>query len=103
MKKLINAVENVVVEQLEGMALAHPELRVQISPHYIVRSDAPVASKVAVVSGGGSGHEPMHGGFVGIGMLTGACPGEMFTSPTPDQMYDCGKAVDAGEIGRAHV
>jgi dihydroxyacetone kinase-like protein len=96
MKKLINAVENVVVDQMEGIAAAHPELKVNISPHYIVRGDAPLAGKVAVISGGGSGHEPMHGGYVGLGMLTGACPGEMFTSPTPDQMYACGLAVDSG-------
>lgn len=96
MKKLINAVENIVVEQLAGMAAAHPDLRVQIGPHYIVRRDAPLPNKVAVISGGGSGHEPMHGGFVGLGMLTGACPGEIFTSPTPDQMYECAKAIDSG-------
>lgn len=95
MKKLINAVENIVVEQLAGMAAAHPDLRVQIGPHYIVRRDAPLPNKVAVISGGGSGHEPMHGGFVGLGMLTGACPGEIFTSPTPDQMYECAKAIDS--------
>ncbi len=96
MKKLINAVENIVVEQLAGMAAAHPDLRVQIGPHYIVRRNAPLPNKVAVISGGGSGHEPMHGGFVGLGMLTGACPGEIFTSPTPDQMYECAKAIDSG-------
>ncbi len=96
MKKLINAVDDVVKEQLEGMALAHPELKVNIDPHFIVRADAPVQGKVALVSGGGSGHEPMHGGFVGVGMLDGACPGEVFTSPTPDQLYECAKAVDGG-------
>lgn len=96
MKKLINAVENVVVDQLEGMAAAHPGLRVNINPHFIVRADAPLAGQVAIVSGGGSGHEPMHGGYVGLGMLTGACPGEMFTSPTPNQMLECGKAVGSG-------
>ncbi len=96
MKKLINAVENVVKEQLEGLALAHPELAVHFEPCFITRADAPVAGKVALVSGGGSGHEPMHGGFVGKGMLDGACPGEVFTSPTPDQMYACAKAVDSG-------
>ena len=96
MKKLINDVENVVKEQLEGMALAHPELKVNYDPYYVVREDAPVKGKVAIVSGGGSGHEPMHGGFVGKGMLDGACPGEVFTSPTPDQMYECAKAVDSG-------
>jgi dihydroxyacetone kinase-like protein len=97
MKKLINAVEDVVREQLQGMAAAHPELTVHIDPHYIHRADAPVAGKVALVSGGGSGHEPMHGGFVGMGMLDGACPGEVFTSPTPDQMYECARAVNSGE------
>lgn len=96
MKKLINAVDDVVKEQLEGVAAAHPELTVKIGPHYVYRADAPLAGKVAVVSGGGSGHEPMHGGFVGMGMLAGACPGEVFTSPTPDQMYECAKAVDSG-------
>lgn len=96
MKKLINDIDDVVREQLQGMALAHPELSVHIDPHYIVRADAPVAGKVAVISGGGSGHEPMHGGFVGMGMLDGACPGEVFTSPTPDQMYECGMAANSG-------
>ena len=97
MKKLINAVDAVVREQLMGMAAAHPELKVRIEPHYITRADSPVMGKVALVSGGGSGHEPMHGGLVGKGMLDGACPGEIFTSPTPDQMYECGQAVDGGE------
>ncbi|MEZ4709901.1 MAG: dihydroxyacetone kinase subunit DhaK [Caldilineaceae bacterium] len=96
MKKLINDIDNVVREQLAGMAAAHPELKVNIDPHYITRGDAPVSGKVAIVSGGGSGHEPMHGGFVGMGMLDGACPGEVFTSPTPDQMYECGLAVNSG-------
>lgn len=97
MKKLINDVDDVVREQLAGMAAAHPDLlKVHIDPHYVVRADAPVAGKVALVSGGGSGHEPMHGGFVGMGMLDGACPGEVFTSPTPDQMYEAAKAVNGG-------
>lgn len=97
MKKLINAVDDVVKEQLEGMAVAHPDmLKVHFEPSYVYRADAPVANKVALVSGGGSGHEPMHGGFVGVGMLDGACPGEVFTSPTPDQMYECAKVVDGG-------
>ncbi len=95
MKKLINSVDQVVVEQLQGMAVAHPELRVNFSPHYICRAEK--GDKVAIVSGGGSGHEPMHGGFVGYGMLDGACPGEVFTSPTPDQMYECAKAVNNGK------
>jgi len=97
MKKLINELDDVVNEQLEGMAVAHPDLlKVHFDPKYVYRADAPVAGKVAIVSGGGSGHEPMHGGFVGMGMLDGACPGEIFTSPTPDQMYECAVAVNSG-------
>lgn len=97
MKKLINAVDDVVREQLEGMATAHSDLlKVHFDPSYVCRADAPVAGKVAIISGGGSGHEPMHGGFVGMGMLHAACPGEVFTSPTPDQMYEAAKAVDSG-------
>ncbi len=97
MKKLINAIDDVVREQLEGMAAAHPDLiKVHFDPTYVYRADAPVAGKVALISGGGSGHEPMHGGFVGMGMLDAACPGEVFTSPTPDQMYEAARAVDGG-------
>jgi phosphoenolpyruvate---glycerone phosphotransferase subunit DhaK len=97
MKKLINAVDDVVKEQLEGMALAHPDLiKVHFEPDYVIRADAPVAGKVALISGGGSGHEPMHGGFVGMGMLDAACPGAVFTSPTPDQMYEAAKATNSG-------
>lgn len=95
MKKLINKVENVVKEQLEGMLLAHPEFQYSAEPRYIWRNEK--ENKVALLSGGGSGHEPLHAGFIGKGMLTGACPGEVFTSPTPDQMYECGKTVDNGE------
>ena len=84
MKKLINNPQDVVRESLEGLALAHPDLvRVSFNPVYVVRSDAPVRGKVGVVSGGGSGHEPMHGGYVGRGMLDAAVPGAVFTSPTP--------------------
>lgn len=97
MKKLINSPEDVVREALEGIALAHPNhVRVSFDPFYIVRKDAPVKGKVALVSGGGSGHEPMHGGFVGMGMLDAACPGHVFTSPTPDQMFEAGKAAHSG-------
>jgi dihydroxyacetone kinase-like protein len=97
MKKLINAVPDVVKEQLEGMAAAHPDLlKVHYEPNFVYRADAPVAGKVAIISGGGSGHEPMHGGFVGMGMLDAACPGEVFTSPTPDQMYEAAKMVNSG-------
>ncbi|NPV71869.1 MAG: dihydroxyacetone kinase subunit DhaK [Firmicutes bacterium] len=98
MKKLINRPEDVVREELEGLALAHPDLvKVHFDPNYVYRADAPVRGKVAVISGGGSGHEPMHGGFVGRGMLDAACPGAVFTSPTPDQMYEASKAVDGGK------
>ncbi len=97
MKKLINAIDDVVKEQLEGMAVAHPDqIKIHFEPNFVYRADAPVKDKVALVSGGGSGHEPMHGGFVGMGMLDAACPGEVFTSPTPDQMYEAAKAVDGG-------
>jgi dihydroxyacetone kinase-like protein len=97
LKKLINKVDDVVVESLRGMAQAHSDLiRVVEAPKMILRAGAP-ACKVAVISGGGSGHEPMHGGFVGYGMLDAACPGEVFTSPTPDQMYEAGKAVSGGK------
>jgi dihydroxyacetone kinase-like protein len=103
MKKLINASENVVNEALQGMASAHSDLiKVQFSPTFIYRADAPVKNKVAVISGGGSGHEPMHGGFVGLGMLDAACPGAVFTSPTPDQMLAATKAVDGGK-GTLHI
>jgi dihydroxyacetone kinase-like protein len=97
MKKLINAPERVVEEMLRGMGLAHPEL-VRIIPEYgvVVRADAPVEGKVALVSGGGSGHEPTHGGYVGQGMLDAACAGAVFTSPTPEQMLEATKAVNGG-------
>ncbi len=103
MKKLINRPEDVVREALEGFAAAHGDrLGVHTGPAYVVRADAPVAGKVALVSGGGSGHEPMHGGFVGPGMLDAACPGEVFTSPTPDQMLAATQAVDGG-AGVLHI
>jgi dihydroxyacetone kinase-like protein len=103
MKKLINAPDAVVREALEGMALAFGDrIRVSYDPAFIVRADAPVEGKVGIVSGGGSGHEPMHGGFVGRGMLDAACPGEVFTSPTPDQMAEATKAVNGG-AGVLHI
>jgi dihydroxyacetone kinase-like protein len=102
-KKLINKPDDVVTEALHGIAAAHPHLvDVHFNPNFIVRADAPVQGKVGLVSGGGSGHEPMHGGFVGMGMLDAACPGEVFTSPTPDQMLDATKAVDGG-AGVLHI
>jgi phosphoenolpyruvate---glycerone phosphotransferase subunit DhaK len=103
MKKLINRAEDVVREELEGIAAAHPDLvKVHFDPNFVTRADAPVQGKPALVSGGGSGHEPMHGGFVGMGMLDAACPGEVFTSPTPDQMLEATKAVNGG-AGVVHI
>ncbi len=103
MKKLINNPEDVVKEELKGIELAHPDLvKVFYDPDFIIRADSPVQGKVALVSGGGSGHEPMHGGFVGKGMLDAACPGAVFTSPTPDQMLEATKAVDGG-AGVLHI
>jgi dihydroxyacetone kinase-like protein len=103
MKKLINKPEDVVKEELAGVALAHPDLvKVHFDPNFVVRADAPRKGKVGVISGGGSGHEPMHGGFVGVGMLDAACPGAVFTSPTPDQMEAATKAVDGG-AGVLHI
>ena len=103
MKKLINAPEDVVRESLAGLAVAHSDLiRVHYEPHFVIRADAPLQGKVAVLSGGGSGHEPMHGGFVGKGMLDAACPGDVFTSPTPDQMEAASKAVNGG-AGVLHI
>ncbi|MDF2967530.1 MAG: dihydroxyacetone kinase [Nocardioidaceae bacterium] len=103
MKKIINDPENVVEESLRGMAMAHADLlEVHLDPHYIVRAGGPDEGKVAVVSGGGAGHEPLHGGFVGYGMLHAACPGAVFTSPTPDQVEAATKAVDGG-AGVLHI
>lgn len=96
MKMLINVPETVVADALRGFAAAHPELTVDVENRVVVRRDAPVAGKVALLSGGGSGHEPLHGGFVGPGMLDAACPGEVFTSPVPDQMVRAAAAVDSG-------
>src|SRR3989449_5611777 len=103
MKKLITHVDDVVTEALAGMEALHPELiRVDFENQIVVRKDAPIRGKVGIISGGGSGHEPMHGGFVGVGMLDAACPGEVFTSPTPDQMQEATKAVDGG-AGVLHI
>jgi dihydroxyacetone kinase-like protein len=102
MKKLINKPEDVVTEELRGMAIAHADMiKVHFGPDFVYRADAHKA-KVAVVSGGGSGHEPMHGGFVGVGMLDAACPGAVFTSPTPDQMLEATKMVNGGK-GVLHI
>jgi phosphoenolpyruvate---glycerone phosphotransferase subunit DhaK len=97
MKKIINDPETVVQDALRGMQAAHSDLlSVHYDPAVVVRADAPVQGKVAIISGGGSGHEPLHGGFVGRGMLDAACPGAVFTSPTPDQMASAVSLTDGG-------
>jgi phosphoenolpyruvate---glycerone phosphotransferase subunit DhaK len=103
MKKLINRPEEVVADALHGLQRAHPQLlKVNFDPAFVVRADAPIAGKVGIVSGGGSGHEPLHSGFVGRGMLDAACPGAVFTSPTPDQILAATRAVDGG-AGVLHI
>src|SRR6201993_3745569 len=102
MKKLINSPETVVTDALEGVAAAHPSLSVDVVNKVITRASGPRNGKVGLVSGGGSGHEPLHGGFVGYGMLDAACPGEVFTSPVPDQMLIATRAVNGG-AGVLHV
>jgi dihydroxyacetone kinase-like protein len=102
MKKLINDPSSVVADALVGIEAAYPELRVDHDRKMIYRADAPVTGKVGLVSGGGSGHEPLHSGFVGYGMLDAACPGEVFTSPTPDQIHLATKLVDGG-AGVLHI
>ncbi|MFI5533334.1 dihydroxyacetone kinase subunit DhaK [Kitasatospora sp. NPDC051853] len=96
MKKLINAPEDVLTDALAGFAAAHPELTVDLEQRVIHRTGRPATPKVALVSGGGSGHEPLHAGFVGPGMLDAACPGEVFTSPVPDQLLAAARAVHSG-------
>jgi dihydroxyacetone kinase-like protein len=102
MKKLINDPQDVVAEALLGMEAAHPDLRVDHEHKIIHRWDAPRRGKVGIISGGGSGHEPLHCGFVGLGMLDAACAGEVFTSPVPDQMLAATKLVDGG-AGVLHI
>src|SRR5213596_1007827 len=103
MKKFINAPDDVVQESLAGLGAAHADLvRIDFENQLVLRKDAPVKGKVALISGGGSGHEPLHGGFVGKGMLDAACPGEVFTSPVPEQMLAATKAVDGG-AGVVHI
>lgn len=97
MKKFINEVDDILVESLSGFAAAHPDLvALHLDPHYLTRAQK-ARNKVALISGGGSGHEPLHGGFVGHGMLDAACPGHVFTSPTPDQMLEAAQAVESGK------
>lgn len=102
MKKLINAPADVLSESLLGVEAAHPELRVDHQNKVIFRADGPRPGKVGLVSGGGSGHEPLHGGFVGLGMLDAACCGEVFTSPVPDQIVAATDGVDGG-AGVLHI
>ncbi len=102
MKKLINDPDAVVEEALTGMIAAHPGRLRLVEPDVIVRGDSLRSGKVGVVSGGGSGHEPMHAGFVGRGMLDAACPGAVFTSPVPDQVLAATRAVDTG-AGVLHI
>ena len=102
MKKLINSVDSVVTDALRGVAAAHPSLTVDVENKVVTRAGGPTPGKVGLVSGGGSGHEPLHGGFVGYGMLDAACPGEVFTSPVPDQMLLATKAVSGG-AGVLHI
>ncbi|GAA1057363.1 dihydroxyacetone kinase subunit DhaK [Agromyces luteolus] len=103
MKKIINDPKRVVDESVAGFGLAHADLvKVETDPIHVVRADAPVAGKVGLVSGGGSGHEPLHAGFVGPGMLDAAVPGAVFTSPTPDPILAATKAVDGGK-GVLHI
>ena len=102
MKKLINAPEKVLADSLVGVAAAHPELRVDHVNRIIYRGEPTKKGKVALISGGGSGHEPLHGGFVGFGMLDAACAGEVFTSPTPDQMQEATKVANSG-AGVLHI
>ncbi len=103
MKKLINDPANAVRESLAGLAAAHAGLlKVRFDPTFVQRADAPVRGKVALVSGGGSGHEPLHAGYVGPGMLNAACPGDVFTSPTPDQVAAATRAVEGG-AGVLHI
>jgi dihydroxyacetone kinase-like protein len=103
MKKLVNRVEDLVPESLAGLQAAHPEIVKIDAPNQVVlRAGGPVRGRVALVSGGGSGHEPLHGGFVGLGMLDAACAGNVFTSPVPDQMEAATRAVDGG-AGVLHI
>src|SRR3954469_10890857 len=96
MKKLINGVETLLTESLDGFCAAHADLVLLGEEHKFVRRRQLKPEKVALISGGGSGHEPLHAGFVGHGMLDAACPGQVFTSPTPDQMLAAAEAVNGG-------
>ncbi len=97
MKKFVNNVDDILVESLNGFASAHHDLvELNLEPKFIMRSKK-ASNKVALISGGGSGHEPLHNGYVGYGMLDAACPGHIFTSPTPDQMIEAAHKVESGK------
>ncbi len=97
MKKFVNQIDDILTESLRGFAAAHGDIvRLHESPTFVTRAGATAKGKVALISGGGTGHEPLHAGFVGAGMLNAACPGQVFTSPTPDQMLAAAEAVDGG-------
>lgn len=97
MKKFINQIDDLLLESLSGFAQAHHDLvRLHLEPNYLVRAHR-ASDKVALISGGGSGHEPLHTGFIGHGMLDAACPGHVFTSPTPDQMLAAAEAAESGK------
>src|SRR5947207_9382975 len=103
MKKLINGLDDIVPESLAGLAAAHPDIvRIDAANNVVLRAGGPKKGKVALISGGGSGHEPLHGGFVGLGMLDAAAAGNVFTSPVPDQMEAATRAVDGG-AGVLHI
>jgi dihydroxyacetone kinase-like protein len=103
LKKLINAVDDIVPESLAGLGAAHPDLvRIDALNNVVLRAGGPKPGKVGLISGGGSGHEPLHGGFVGLGMLDAACAGNVFTSPVPDQMEAATRAVNGG-AGVLHI
>ncbi|MFC0432121.1 dihydroxyacetone kinase subunit DhaK [Kutzneria buriramensis] len=102
MKKFLNSPDTVLADALAGLAAAHPDLSVDLDQRIITRAHGPHRAKVGLISGGGSGHEPLHGGFVGAGMLDAACPGEVFTSPVPDQILAATRAADRG-AGVVHI
>ncbi|MEV4128633.1 dihydroxyacetone kinase subunit DhaK [Nocardia sp. NPDC049707] len=102
MKKFLNTPDSFLSDALTGMAAAHPGLTVDLDRKIVTRAAEPQRPKVGLISGGGSGHEPLHSGFVGFGMLDAACPGQVFTSPVPDQILAATKAVDRG-VGVVHV
>ena len=98
MKKFLNKVDNILTESLTGFGYAHSDiLEVKLSPDFVARKNKPNNPKVALISGGGSGHEPLHSGFVGHGMLDAACPGQVFSAPTPDQMEAAANHVHTGK------